>query len=73
MDTADHQKTKSWGSSKKAKQYRKEQEELIKQGKFKEAQQMDINDVRSKFGNKYDEGIKQMQDYTEELLNKLKK
>lgn len=28
---------------------------------------MDIDDIRSKFGDKYDEGIKQMLDYFEGL------
>jgi hypothetical protein len=68
MEKEDHMKTKSWGSSKKAKAYRTKQEELIKEGKFKEAQQMDIDDVQTKFGDKYDEGIKQMEEYTEEIL-----
>jgi len=68
MEKPDHMKTKSWGSSKKAKAYRAKQEELIKEGKFDEAQQMDIDDVQSKFGDKYDEGIKQMKDYTEKIL-----
>ena len=67
METADHQQTASWGSSKEAKAYRQQQKELIEQGKFEEAQQMDIDDVRSKFGNKYDEGIEQMKKYTETL------
>ena len=28
---------------------------------------MDIDDVQSKFGNKYDDAIEQMRDYTDEL------
>lgn len=68
MVKPDHMKTKSWGSSKKAKAYRAKQEELIKEGKFEEAQQMDIDDVQSKFGDKYNEGIKQIKDYTEKIL-----
>ena len=64
MDKADHRRTKSWGNSKEAQKYRTEQKDLIKQGKFKEAQQMDVDDVRSKFGSKYDQGIEQMRDYT---------
>jgi len=68
METPDHMKTQSWGRGANAEKYRAEQEELIKQGKFKEAQQMDIDDVRSKFGDRYDEHIKQMQEYTDKLL-----
>lgn len=31
---------------------------------------MDIDDVKSKFGDKYDKGISEMETYTEELLQK---
>ena len=31
---------------------------------------MDIDDVKSKFGDKYDKGIFEMETYTEELLKK---
>ncbi|WP_141769966.1 hypothetical protein [Bacillus massilinigeriensis] len=68
METKDHMKTKSWSSSKKSKEYRAKQKVLIQQGKFREAQQLDIDDLRSQFGNKYDKGIEQMQKYTNELL-----
>lgn len=67
MDPKDHQKTASWGSSKEAEAYRAKQAEFIRQGRFREAQQMDVKDIRSKFGNKYDEGIKQAEDYTRSL------
>ena len=72
METRDHMDTASWGSSKKAKQYRQKQKELIERGKFREAQQMDIDDVRLKFNDKYDDAIEQMKKYTDELLNKNK-
>ena len=64
MGVEDHRETASWGSSREAQAYRAEQRALIEQGRFEEAQQMDIKDAQSKFGDKYDEGIKQMQDYT---------
>jgi RHS repeat-associated protein len=67
MEIDDHRQTASWGNSKEASAYRKRQKELIDEGKFKEAQEMDINDVKSKFGDKYDDGIKEMQDYTDSL------
>ncbi len=60
METADHRLTKSWGSSADAKAYRQIQDDLINQGKLREAIQMDIDDIRAKFGNKYDENIRQM-------------
>jgi len=68
METADHMQTASWGSSKQAKLYREMQAELIEQGKFLEAQMMDIVDVQTKFGTKYDTGIQQMLEFMEELL-----
>jgi hypothetical protein len=67
METDDHMDTASWGRGKAAQEYRAQQEQLISEGKFREAQQMDIDDVRSKFGDKYDEGIQQMLDYTDTL------
>ena len=73
METQDHMDTASWGRAKKAEQYRQKQKELIDQGKFMEAQQMDLDDVRGKFGDKYDDAIQQMLDYTKELLSKNKK
>ena len=68
MDTPDHMKTASWGRSKAAQAYRAIQKELIDKGLFREVQQMDIENVRELFGNKYDEAIQQMLAYTEELL-----
>lgn len=63
MTKRDHRKTKSWGSSKKAREHRKKQQQLIQQGKFKEAFEMDVRDVRKKFGNKYDQSIKEARAY----------
>ena len=70
MATKDHMDTASWGRSKGAQAYRAKQKELIDKGLFREAQQMDIDDVRAKFGNKYNESIQEMLEYTDELLNK---
>lgn len=67
MDPADHEKTASYGGSKQAEAYRAKQEELLSQGKLKEAMQMDIDDIRRKFDNKYEEGIKQMLEYASKL------
>ena len=60
METVDHRKTASWGSSKRAEAYRAKQDALINSGKLREAIQMDIDDIRSLFGNKYDANIKQV-------------
>jgi len=67
MDKEDHRRTASCGNSKEAKKYRAKQKELIEQGKFREAIQMDIDDIHKKFGDKYDDAIKNMLDYVEKL------
>lgn len=59
MDKADHMKTASWGNSKEARAYREKQGELIKNGDFKAAFEMDVKDIHSKFGCKYDKVIEQ--------------
>lgn len=69
IDKQDHMKTASWGRSREAQEYRNKQKELIDEGKFKEAQQMDIDDIRSKFGNKYDAAISQMQQYSKQYYD----
>ena len=67
MDRDDHMDTKSWGSGNAAKAYRTKQQELIDQGNFKEAQDMDVKEVQQKFPGKYDAGIQQMLDYTDTI------
>lgn len=60
LDVTDHYATASWGST--GKQYSKIQEKLIQGGKagYRAAMMMDIEDIRSKFGSKYDAAITQM-------------
>ena len=67
MDPKDHESTASHGNGDAAKAYREQQKALLQQGKLQEAVDMDINDIRSKFGTKYDEAIEQMQDYVKTL------
>jgi filamentous hemagglutinin len=67
MDPLDHQKTASNGNGAKAKEYRAKQKQLLNEGKLEDALQMDIDDIRSNFGNKYDDAIKEMQDYARTL------
>lgn len=67
MKADDHKKTASWGNSKDAQEYRAKQKELIEQGKFDEALQMDIDDIHDKFGDKYDEGIAELKEYHNDL------
>ena len=67
IDYSDHQQTASCGSSREAKEYRAVQKELIENGDFRGALQMDIDDLHDKFGDKYDEAISQMLDYVDKL------
>ncbi len=67
MEKEDHKKTISYGSSEEAQRYRQAQKELIEQGKFEEAVQMDIDDIRENFGDKYDDAIAEMQEYIDQL------
>lgn len=67
MEKKDHQKTASFGSSREAKEYREVQKQNIDSGNIRKAIEMDINDLRSKFGNKYDKGIEQMLKYVDQL------
>lgn len=67
MDKEDHRETASCGNSKEAREYRARQKELIKDGKFREALQMDIDDIHEKFGDKYDDAIAEMLEYVSKL------
>ncbi len=66
MDKADHRQTASCGNSLEAKEYREKQRELVENGKFEEAMQMDIDDIHEKFGDKYDDSIEQMKESAKE-------
>ncbi|HTI71123.1 MAG TPA: RHS repeat-associated core domain-containing protein, partial [Candidatus Limnocylindria bacterium] len=64
MEKVDHRQTASHGTrGLQGQLYRAQQAELIEQGRFDDAIQMDINDIQSKFGDKYNEGIEQMLQY----------
>ena len=67
MEKEDHRLTASCGNSKEAREYQEKQKELINQGRFKEALQMDIDDIHDKFGDKYDDAIAEMLDYVDQL------
>ncbi|WP_020531241.1 RHS repeat domain-containing protein [Flexithrix dorotheae] len=70
MSIEDHKKTASFAGGPYTNQakYRKQQQMLIEKGLFFEAIKMDIEDIRSRFGNKYDKGIRQALEYTIEIL-----
>ncbi len=67
MEKEDHRQTASCGSSKEACDYRAEQKKLIEQGKFRDAVQMDIDDIHDKFGSKYDDAINEMNEYIDKI------
>ena len=67
MEKQDHRQTASCGSSREAREYRAQQQELIEQGKFRDALQMDIDDIHEKMGDKYDNAIAEMLEYVDEL------
>lgn len=67
MEKEDHRQTASCGSSRDAREYRAQQQELIGQGKFRDALQMDIDDIHEKFGDKYDDAIAEMLEYVDKL------
>ncbi len=67
LSKEDHHNTASYGNSKEAREYRKAQEALINEGNYHDAIQMDIDDIHSKFGDKYDEGINQMLEYAQQI------
>ena len=66
MEKGDHRQTASCGNSVEAREYREKQKELIDEGKFDEAMQMDIDDIHEKFGDKYDDAIAEMKSAAEE-------
>lgn len=67
MEKEDHRETASCGNSSEAREYRTMQKKLVEEGKFREALQMDIDDIREKFGDKYDDAIAEMLEYVDKL------
>ena len=67
MEKEDHRQTASCGNAREAREYRAKQKELLEQGKLRDAVQMDIDDIHSKFGDKYDDAISEMLEYVNEL------
>jgi hypothetical protein len=59
MDPSDHRRTASYGGGPGSAQqaYRDKQKALIDAGRLDDAFLMDVHDIQSKFGNKYDEAI----------------
>lgn len=66
MSKKDHARTESHGSRPGGVVYRQRQRELIDAGMFKEAFEMDVENIRSLFGKKYDKAIVQARRYARE-------
>lgn len=67
MEKVDHKQTASCGMSREAREYRNKQKELLDQGKFREALQMDMDDIHEKFGDKYNDAIAEMLAYVDKI------
>ena len=67
MERKHHLETASNSHHGDSIEYRAKQAELLSQGKFDEAFQNDIDDIRQRFGDKYDEAIRQAEEYRKTL------
>ncbi len=63
MKTSEHKDTASYDSRQGAGEYRKRQKELVDSGKFEEAFEMDVQDIKNKFGSKYNEAIEHLREW----------
>jgi hypothetical protein len=78
MEKPDHQETISYGSGPKARKYRLDQAQLIKDGKLLDAVNMDIEDVKKIAADagdphRYDQAIKEMKAYADCLQKQIDK
>jgi hypothetical protein len=60
MEKADHAETASNGKKVGSDMFRARQKKLVDAGQFGAAIQLDIDDIRSKFKDKYDGAIREM-------------
>ncbi|MEU7482566.1 RHS repeat-associated core domain-containing protein [Streptomyces sp. NPDC042319] len=60
MEKPDHRLVTSTGYGREAREWQQKQRDLINAGRFDKAMKMDIDDIRSRFGNKYDQHIADM-------------
>ena len=68
MEIADHKNTSSFDNKSGSKAYRKKQAKLINSGKFKEAFDMDVQDIKNNFGSKYNNHLAQAEEYLSKLI-----
>ena len=66
MDPVDHRSLRSTGNNDVG--FRLKQEKLISQGKYKEAFMNEVKDIRSQFGDKYNEAILEAMEYFDSLV-----
>ena len=69
MSKKDHKNTSSYGKKDKAVRYRKWQAKLISEGKFIEAELMDIINIQRKFGDRYNKSIDEKKIYEKKLIS----
>lgn len=68
MEPEDHRQTASYGSSNSAREYRARQAELVRQGKYHEAIQMDLDNLKELgLDKKYKTAIGEMLKYAESI------
>ncbi len=71
MEKADHENTASHTyQGRTGAAFRARQQKLIRSGRFGEAIQMEIDDIRKKFGSKYDQAIREMIESLEPWMRK---
>lgn len=70
MKKEDHKKTSSYGRSSKSRKFRQWQAKLISEGRFTEAEYMDIKNIKRKFGDRYNKSINEKLNYERELIKK---
>ena len=70
MSQADHKNTASFGRKAGSDQYCADQKALLKQGKYQEAFDMDVEDITSQFPGKYDSSIDEAQTNLNDLISK---
>jgi filamentous hemagglutinin len=63
MTIEDHLVTASNGGGPAAAEYRATQRSLIQRGQLLDALKMDVDNIRTLFGQKYDVAIQQMSEY----------
>lgn len=69
MGMADHRRTACWGGSPKSASYREAQKQLLDSGNIMRAFNMDVNNLHSLFGSKYDAAINQARTHLQNIMN----